>query len=150
MTPEELVYHEADLLDGRRFDDWLELFTEDCVYWLPQRDGDDPGRAVSLVYDNRQAMRGRVVRLKSGFAFSQDPPSRTCHLIGNVRTSAKEDGYEVRSSLLVTEVRRGGQHSYSGAMEHLLVSTDAGLRIKQKVVRLVNADLPLGNLSFLI
>jgi 3-phenylpropionate/cinnamic acid dioxygenase small subunit len=150
MTPEELVYHEAELLDSRRFDDWLDLFTEDCVYWLPQRDDDDPTRSVSLIHDDRQTLRGRVVRLNSGFAFSQDPPSRTCHLIGNVRTIAKDDTYEVRSALLITEVRRGEQHGYSGAMEHLLVTTDAGLRIKRKVVRLVNAELPLGNLSFLV
>jgi 3-phenylpropionate/cinnamic acid dioxygenase small subunit len=150
MTPEEFVYHEAELLDSRRFDDWLDLFTDDCVYWLPQRDGDAPDKSVSLVYDDRRSMRGRVVRLKSGFAFSQDPPSRTCHLIGNVRTIAKDGAYEVRSSLLITEARRGEQRSYSGPMEHLLVATDAGLRIKKKVVALVNADLPLGNLSFLI
>ena len=150
MTPEELLYHEAELLDTRQLDDWLDLYTKDCLYWLPQRDDDDPNLSVSIVHDSWQTLRGRVVRLNSGFAFSQDPPSRTCHLIGNVRVAETDDIVEVRSSLLVTEVRRGEQRSYSGRMEHVLVHTDAGLRIRRKVVRLVNADLPLGNLSFLI
>lgn len=151
MTPEELIYHEAVLLDERRLEEWLELFTPDCRYWLPQRDGDDPSRSVSIIYDDWKAMRGRVVRLRSGFAFSQDPPSRTCHLVGSVQTEqTADDGFIVRSSLLVAEVRRNQQNIYAGPMEHTMVKTREGLRITSKTVRLVNADTPLGNLSFLI
>lgn len=34
---EELLYREAELLDERRYEDWLDLFTEDARYWMPMR-----------------------------------------------------------------------------------------------------------------
>ena len=44
MTPAELLYHEAALLDERRFDEWLALFTDDALYWVPQGEDGDPAR----------------------------------------------------------------------------------------------------------
>ena len=34
---EQLLYREAELLDARRYEDWLDLFTEDTRYWMPMR-----------------------------------------------------------------------------------------------------------------
>ena len=34
---EEFLYQEAELLDERRFEDWLDLLTEDIRYWMPIR-----------------------------------------------------------------------------------------------------------------
>ncbi|HWM76977.1 MAG TPA: aromatic-ring-hydroxylating dioxygenase subunit beta, partial [Methylomirabilota bacterium] len=34
---ESFLYREADLLDERRYEEWLELFTEDAHYWMPLR-----------------------------------------------------------------------------------------------------------------
>ena len=34
---EEFLYHEADLLDQRRFREWLDLLAEDLVYFMPVR-----------------------------------------------------------------------------------------------------------------
>lgn len=152
MTPEEFVYQEAALLDQRRFEEWLGLYTDDAVYWLPQRDGDDPSRDIAIIYDDWQALRGRVVRLRSGFAYSQEPPSKTCHLVGNVRVAAENAGtMGVSSSLVIVEARRGDQNVYAGSVEHTLVPCGSdGYHIQRKVVRLLNADTPLGNLSFLI
>jgi len=144
------LYHEAQLLDERRFDEWLELFTEDAVYWVPQDDEGDPMTRVSIAYDDRRRLRERVLRLASGFAYAQDPPSRTLHLVGNVRVVAGRDGLEVRSSLIMAEVRRNAQSIVAGHIEHLLLPDGETFRIGRKVVRLVNRDVPLGNLSFLI
>ena len=150
MTVEEFLYHEAQLLDERRFEEWLELFTDDAVYWIPQGDEADPVHHVSLAYDDRRRLRERVLRLASGFAHAQDPPSRTCHLVGNVRV--REDGgeLEVGSNLIVAEVRRDAQSLYAGRVEHRLVPDGDGYRIRRKVIRLVNSDVPLGNVSFLM
>lgn len=152
MTPEQFLYYEASLLDRRAHEEWLALYTDDAEYWVPQRDGDDPTRDVSIVFDDWSRLHGRVVRLSSGFAYSQEPPSRTSRLIGNVRV--KDDGadglVEVEASMIIVEVRRGTQKVYAGATEHFLRPAADSFLIRRKVVRLVNGDLPLGNVSFLL
>jgi 3-phenylpropionate/cinnamic acid dioxygenase small subunit len=151
VTPAELLYHEAALLDERRFDEWLALFTDDAVYWVPQGEDGDPARQVSIAYDDRRRLHERVLRLTSGFAYAQDPPSRTCHLIGNVRQTGESDGaLQIASALIVAEVRRNTQQLYAGQVEHDLLPEGEGFRIRRKVVRLVNSDVPLGNVTFLI
>lgn len=151
MTPEEFLYYEAALLDGRQFDDWLELYTDDAVYWIPQGKEGDPARKVSIAYDDRRRMHERVLRLAGGFAFSQDPPSRTCHIVGNPRVlSNSNGGIELTSNLLVAEVRHNVQNIYAARVDHLLVSNGDTFLIRRKVIWLLNSDLPLGNLSFLI
>lgn len=146
----DFLYHEAELLDGRHLDEWLALWTDDALYWLPA-EAEAPDRKVSLVYDDRARLGERVRRISSGFAYSQQPPSRTCHVIGNVRiTDRGEDALRVASTCVVTEIRRGGQRLYSGPVEHLLVPDGDGWKIRRKVVRLVNGDTALGNLTFLL
>ena len=150
MTPADFLYHETALLDERRFEEWLELFTDDALYWIPQGDEADPVRHVSLVYDDWQRLHERVLRLSSGFAYSQDPPSKTCHLVGNVQVADTADGeLEVSSTLLVAEVRRNTQSLFAGRVAHTLVPENGSFRIRRKIVRLVNSDVPLGNVSFL-
>jgi 3-phenylpropionate/cinnamic acid dioxygenase small subunit len=148
----EFLYREAELLDARRLEEWLELFTPDATYWIPQGDDSDPVHDVQLLLDDRRRLRERVLRLASGFAYSQDPPSRTVHLIGNVRIAREaDDAVEVASVQLITEVRRDRQAQYAGHVEHELVpAEEGGWRIRRKVVRLANSDVPLGNVTFLL
>jgi 3-phenylpropionate/cinnamic acid dioxygenase small subunit len=151
VSPEEFLYHEAALLDGRRFEEWLALYADDAVYWIPQGDEPDPQHKVSIIYDDRRRLRERVLRLSSGFAYSQDPPSRTCHVVGNPRVSSNGAGQlEVTSNLIVAEVRRAAQNLYAGRVEHQLVSEGNSFLIKRKVIWLLNRDAPLGNVTFLI
>jgi 3-phenylpropionate/cinnamic acid dioxygenase small subunit len=151
MTPADFLHHEAALLDERRLDEWLELFTDDALYWVPQGEDDDPVQRVAIIHDDRRRLRERVLRLTSGFAFSQDPPSRTCHVVGNVRVLRDDDAeMEVSSNLVVAEVRRNVQNLYAGRVEHVLAREGDGYRIRRKVVRLINSDVPLGNVTFLI
>src|SRR5205814_5944535 len=104
VTVEGFLYHEAQLLDERRFEEWLELFTDDALYWVPEGEEEDPVRRVSIAYDDRRRLHERVLRLQSGFAYAQDPPSRTCHLVGNVRVQEADGELDVASSLIVAEV----------------------------------------------
>jgi 3-phenylpropionate/cinnamic acid dioxygenase small subunit len=148
---EEFLYHEADLLDSRRYEEWLGLYTDDAIYWIPQGDEPDPVHHVSIAYDDHRRLHERVLRLASGFAFSQDPPSRTCHVVGNVRVAGDVDGdLDVRSNLVVAEMRRGVQSVYAGQVTHQLVPTGGSFMVRRKTVRLINSDVPLSNLTFLI
>lgn len=160
LEASQYLYREAALLDERRYREWLELFTDDATYWVPQAGGEDPKRLVSISYDDRRRLEERVLRLEGGFAFAQDPPSRTCRVVGNVVLDDTGEGAEqeegdlpVSSNLMVAELRRAEQTVYAGRVEHRLVREDGGdgnLRIRRKVIRLINSDAPLGNLSFLL
>jgi benzoate/toluate 1,2-dioxygenase subunit beta len=145
------LFHEAELLDERRFQEWLALYTDDALYCLPQGDDPDPEHSVQIAHDDKRRMTERVLRLESGFAYSQDPPSRTVHLIGNVRVRGEVEGeLDVASSLSIAEVRRGQQRVYYARVLHRLVDGGDGLRIRRKEVHLANSDLPLGNVTFLV
>jgi benzoate/toluate 1,2-dioxygenase beta subunit len=149
---ERLLYLEADLLDGRRYDEWLDLYTDDAVYWIPIREGaTDPLSNVSIVRDDRAALQERVTRLGSGQAYGQIPPSRTRHLIGSLQVFAAEAGRSSASgSLAVFEVRRGRESILAGACTWELRELDGALKIASKRIDLVQSELPLGNLSAIL
>jgi benzoate/toluate 1,2-dioxygenase subunit beta len=146
------LYLEAELLDERRFDEWLALYADGAEYWIPQRADTRADADVQLVLDDRRRLRERVIRLTSGHAYSQDPPSRTVHLVSNVRVLAETaDALTVGSVQLVTEVRRDRQALYAGHVRHELVAGgEHGWLIRRKEIRLANSDVPLGNVTFLI
>ncbi|GAA1313162.1 aromatic-ring-hydroxylating dioxygenase subunit beta [Pseudonocardia xinjiangensis] len=149
---EDFLYHEAELLDGLQLDRWLELFTDDAVYWVPARyDEADPQRHVSLIYDDRGRIAERVWRLTVGPAHAQIPPSATRRLVTNVRVGPPvEDAVVVRSNFAIFEVRKGTQRAFAGEYEHRLVPHGDGWRIRRRTARLVNCEAPIFNLTFLV
>lgn len=155
---EALLYREARLLDERRFEDWLELFTDDCIYWVPVLDG-DPRFEPSIIYDDHGRMEERVFRLLDTPAHAQQPPSRTQHDIGNVEVLPGEDGHvEVRCNLNIHEMRPGDPsqvglgrpRTFAGRCRYRLRREDGTLRIVEKRVALIDRDLPQYNLTFII
>jgi 3-phenylpropionate/cinnamic acid dioxygenase small subunit len=151
-TVEDFLYREAELLDSGELAAWLELFTDDAVYWVPAgRDDGDPHEHVSLIYDDRHRIGERVWRLTEGPAHAQIPPSLTSRQIGNVRVVGIRDGATVvRSRFTLVEVRKGQQRVFAGSYEHHLVPSGDDLRIARRIVRLVNADAPIFNLTFIV
>ena len=82
---EDVLFREAYYLDGRKWDDWLELFTEDCEYWVPSwkdehQVTEDPKREISLIYyGGRFGLEDRVWRIRSGQSIASTPLPRTTH-----------------------------------------------------------------------
>jgi len=150
---EALLYREARLLDENRLEEWLALFTDDAVYWVPAGgDAPDPTRQVSLIYDDRQRLGLRVDRLQGSHAYAQDPPSRICRVVTNVEVdeaASAEGEVDVQSVLTIVEVRAGKQRLYAARCHHRL-RDGAGLRIARKEVRLVNRDDVFDNLTLLL
>jgi 3-phenylpropionate/cinnamic acid dioxygenase small subunit len=157
LDAEAFLFREARLLDDGQLKEWLALFTEDCLYWLPILD-DAPELEPSLIYDDRARLEERIFRLEETRAFAQEPPSRTQHNVSNVEV-VEGDGRAARvlCNLTLFEVRIGdasqpdlGQPQVlAGRCEYLLVGAP-DLRIARKKVMLLTRDLPLGNLSFII
>jgi benzoate/toluate 1,2-dioxygenase beta subunit len=143
---EQFLILEARLLDEGCFDEWLALFTSDAWYWVPSQPGQaNPRDTISLIYDDRRLLETRVRRLASPRIYSQEPPSRTSRMIGNVTIEeAAPDGQActVRSKCQVLEYRRETQRLFGGTCFHRLVRTGSGIQIAWKRVDLVNCDGP--------
>src|SRR6202165_872894 len=84
-----LVEREARLLDQLRFDEWLAMYAPECIYWVPTTPaGGDPRREVAISFDDRRRMEDRIFRLRTGYAWSQAPRSRTVRMISHVEVFA--------------------------------------------------------------
>ena len=140
-----LLHREARLLDAGRFEEWLDLFTPDGIYWIPSRPQQtDPRGVASIIYEDRDILGLRVQRLCEARAHALSPMPRTTHLVGNVdlREDARSDGSTVyiESALVVVEQRAGDKKVYSGRCTYELRRGDAGLRIARKRVDLIDCD----------
>jgi 3-phenylpropionate/cinnamic acid dioxygenase small subunit len=149
---ERFLYREARLMDEHRFDEWLALWTEDALYWVPSnRDDADPTREVSIIYDDRARLEERIFRLKGTAAHAQDPPSRMLRLVSNVEIEEGADGdVTVYSNFNLTELRRGRQDTFTGRTVHRLRQNEGRFKIAWKKVMLVNNDEVFDNLTFLV
>lgn len=147
---ERLLALEARLIDSGRLDEWLNLYTEDCAYWLPTDvSGADPSCTVSWEFNDRRRLEERVERLGSGRAFSQIPPTRTVHLYTNIEVlRATDDTMEVLCNFLIQTVRDNRPSQRAGWNGFVLRRTSAGWRIVLKRVSLYDADAPQDNNSF--
>lgn len=84
------LYREARYLDDRDWDQWLNLYTEDCTYWMPAWDEDgqltrDPQSEISLMwYGRRAGLEDRVFRIRTGRSSATEAPTRTTHQTTNI------------------------------------------------------------------
>jgi ethylbenzene dioxygenase beta subunit len=144
---EAFVLREARLLDERRFADWLALFADDGVYWVPIRpEQRSPQEALSLVYETRALLAIRVARLERPDVHVQTPPSRTLHHVSAMEIAGDLD---IRSSLIVAEWRAGDTRWFAGRATHRLRREPSGLRIVLKRVDLIDSEAPHRALAIL-
>ena len=157
----EFLYREARLADEARYAEWLALWTDDAVYWVPASTDPaaDPETRLSHIYDNRNRLETRVKLLQTGHRYSQEPASLMRRLISNIEVTAGEvtagsDGELVAgSNFILAELAvqaRSEMHWWVGRATHQLRRVDGALRMRLKKVVLINAAEPLPNLSFLI
>jgi len=151
----EFLYREARLADEARYAEWLALWTDDGVYWVPATiDPDaDPDRHLSHIYDNRARLDTRVNLLQSGHRYSQEPASLMRRLVSNVEVAREGGELVAESNFILAElaVQAGHEmHWWAGRATHRLRRVGDELRMSRKKVVLVNAAEPLPNLSFLI
>jgi 3-phenylpropionate/cinnamic acid dioxygenase small subunit len=144
----DFVVREARLLDERRYEEWNALFTDDAIYWVPlvpdQPEGLDH---TSHLYEDKLLRELRIERLKSPRAFSQQPPTRSLHLLQAPTVEpddpARPDERLVRTVFHYTESQGDELNTFVGVCRHRLVVEGAMLRIRQKRVDLINSDAAL-------
>ena len=93
---EDFFYMEADLLDERNYDAWLDLLTDNILYWMPMRknvsfdDRDKETTAeddIAWFHDDKETLTKRVRQIQTGVHWADEPISRVSHLITNIRLS---------------------------------------------------------------
>jgi 3-phenylpropionate/cinnamic acid dioxygenase small subunit len=147
VTPEQFLFHEAQLLDTQRFEEWLALFTEDATYWVPlEQNQKDPHQTSSLVYDDRTLLELRVKQFRHPRAHARAPLARTLHQVGNIVV----DDLIIRSTLTVIEFRNEKQRLWAGLVEHQLRRERDSYRIARKRIDLVNSEGEIEGISILL
>ena len=152
-TVRAMLEREARLLDQLRFDEWLALYAPECLYWVPATpEGGDPRREVAISFDDRRRLEDRIFRLRTGYAWSQAPKSRTVRMIDNVEVfaTARDNTRMVRSNLLMAEFRAGETRLLSGWCGHRVVQQDGRWLIQVRQVNLIDCDQNLRNPSIVI
>jgi len=149
---------EAWLLDERKLKEWLELFTDDILYFMPRRKNVlrreahrevTPLGDLSLIEDDRTYLEMRVARLDSGMAWAEEPPSRTRHLIGNLVAEPLGRGeVAAKTAFLVYRSHLETDHQLlSGSREDVLRRVNGGWKVAKRTI-LLDANVLLDkNLS---
>ena len=152
MTPEQFLYHEARLLDTQRYEDWLQLFTQDATYWLPlEQDQKDPHETSSIVHDDRTLLELRVKQYRHARGHARQPLARTVHQISNIVPLGEANGaLRIASTLTVVEFRNEKQRVYGALVEHHLRRNGDTFAIAHKRVDLVNSEGELDGIAILL
>ena len=140
---EQLLYRQAELLDGKHWQAWIDLFDEAGVYWMPiAPEQVDWEGSPSIFAEDRLMMEIRKGRVTHPNAWSQAPQWATNHLVSHVAIEAG-DGNEVqvRSRFHMMELRRDQVRHFGGSYRHTLVRDASGnLRIRLQRVDLFNSQ----------
>jgi benzoate/toluate 1,2-dioxygenase beta subunit len=148
-----LIEKEARLLDQLSFDEWLAMYSPECIYWVPGTpDAGDPRREIAISFDDRRRMEDRIYRLRTGYAWSQAPRSRTVRLVTNVEVfkARNADARMVRSNYLISEFRVDGTRYLSGWCGHRFVERAGRWEIEVRQVNLIDCDQNLRNPSIVL
>jgi biphenyl 2,3-dioxygenase beta subunit len=155
---ERFYYDEAALLDAHRYEEWLALFSDDAHYFMPIRrtrtqreiakEFTQPGE-MAFFDDTKMLLAGRIAKLKTGRSWAEDPPSRTRHLITNIRV-VKDDGrtLEVESNFHLYRTRLNSEEtSWIGSRRDVLRRVEGSFQIADRKISLEQTVLLSRNLS---
>jgi len=147
----QFLYHEARLLDTGQLEAWLDLFTEDAIYWVPlERGQKEAAETSSIIHDDRTLLELRVKQARHPRAHARLPLARTVHDVGNVMLLGEENGVlRVGSTLQLVEWRNERQRLWGALVEHWLRRAGDGFKIAHKRVDLVNSEGELDGIAIL-
>ena len=140
---EQFLYKQAELLDTRQWQPWIDLFTDDGIYWMPPDASYKTWDGQPAIFaEDKNLMQVRMGRVLHPDAWSQRPLWGTNHVVSNVvirKASAKGD-VEVTSRFHMMELRRDDVRHFAGSYFHKLKKTKSGYRIQLQRVDMTNAQ----------
>ena len=162
---EEFLYHEADLLDERRYEDWLAVIAEDVRYWMPMRRNVKVGEAereftragqdINWFDEGKETLTRRVKQILTGMHWAEEPVSRISHMVSNIRvlevnpSIAAPGEVSVRCRFLIYRNRVETETDILvGKREDLLRRVDGQWQIARRKIVLDQNVLLTKNLTF--
>jgi 3-phenylpropionate/cinnamic acid dioxygenase small subunit len=156
---EQFFYAEAAVLDARRYEEWLTFFADDLEYWMPIRStraADDEEHEFTKLGegaffdDDKASMEQRVRKVRTGFAWAEDPPSRTRHYVNNVRIIERLPNSELKvgCNFALFRSRLGNEIDFwAGRREDTLRRNEHRWLIAKRHIFLDHVTLDSKNLS---
>ena len=148
---EDLLYLEASLLDDKNWRDWLALYAEDALYWMPAWTSEyetttDPELGLNLLYlKGRASLEDRVFRIETGDSFASVPMARTTHLVGGVivthGVTAGAPAISARASWMVHSYGIHGGITRSGSYDYAFREEAGSLKITRKKIIMIDDKL---------
>ena len=162
---EEFLYREVDLLDERRYEDWLALLAEDVRYWMPmrrnvkfgeeQREFTRAGEDINWFDEGKETLSRRVRQILTGIHWAEEPASRISHMVSNLRllevnpSPAQPVEVSVRCRFLIYRNRVETETDFLiGKREDLLRRIDGDWKIARRKIILDQNVLLSKNLTF--
>lgn len=162
---EDFYYHEADLLDDRRFRDWLDLLTDDITYFMPirrnvkfgqhaARENTKRGKGISWFDEDKWTLTKRVEQILTGVHYAEEPLSRITHMVSNVQIKGARPEIgearelDVASRFLVYQNRVEYEtYIFVGRRNDALRLTEKGWKIARREILLEQNILLAKNLT---
>ena len=162
---EDFLYHEADLLDERRYEDWLALVAEDVRYWMPmrrnvkvgepEREFTRAGQDINWFDEGKETLTRRVKQILTGMHWAEEPVSRISHVVSNVQllevnpSAAAPAEATVKCRFLIYRNRVETETDFLvGKREDLLRRVDGQWKIARRKIVLDQNVLLTKNLTF--
>ena len=157
---QDFLYREAELLDERRYEEWLDLFTEDAHYFMPmrrnvphdetEREFTRAGADVNWFDEGKDTLTRRVQQIRTGIHWAEEPLSRICHMVSNVQVlHASDTEVGVKSRFLIYRNRVETETDVLvGKREDLLRRVNGGFKIARRKIVLDQSVLLAKNLTF--
>ncbi len=108
----DFLYREAELLDERRYQEWLHLLADDIRYWMPmrrnvkfgeeEREFTRPDSDINWFDEGKDTLDRRVKQIETGIHWAEEPHSRLSHLVTNVQLQGAEPSFATPREVSVT------------------------------------------------
>ncbi len=156
---EEFLFAEAELLDERQFEAWLDLLTDDMRYWMPmrrnvkfgeqERENTREQQDMSWFDEGKDTLSQRVRQILAGVHWAEEPLSRVCHMVSNVQLlNVTPDEVSVKCRFLVYRNRLQDETDFFvGKREDTLRRVDGQWRIARRKIILDQNVLLAKNLT---
>jgi 3-phenylpropionate/cinnamic acid dioxygenase small subunit len=159
------LYHEAEVLDERRYEEWLELLADDVRYWMPirrnvklgelDREFTREGQDVNWFDEGKDTLTRRVKQILTGVHWAEEPLSRLCHMVSNVQLLDAEPSVRkpahvtVKSRFLIYRNRVETETDILvGKREDILRRVEGGWQLSRRKIVLDQNVLLTKNLTF--
>ena len=147
----EFLNLEADMLDHKEYDQWLDLWTSSGIYIVPvDHTKKDYKNSLNVAYDDAEMRKMRVQRLLSGEAISTETGGATVRTMSRFRILDQIDGViRVRCAYALFENNKNGIRTFPADVQFKLIRDNDSFKIEQKVIHVMKSAEHLTTVSYI-